>query len=237
MLLEAIMRGSLAGLLSVLVFAGCAHYQEPPPISTPSGEIGTFPAFVIDPSTATERDGGTYRTFRGCSATYVAPHLLLTSATAFPEIAPGERRADVPVIVRAADGSRLHVRGVVYLGAGDGIALIRTWEEGRSKRLSLMATPSADLTAVGFHYGSVPSDGSLPPTTPYQTMVRPEPEPYSSGGTFIRFRFTPRLENGSCGAPLLDRDGNLAGIVHERHGEWMSAISAPAIAEAIERAR
>lgn len=217
--------------------AGCAHYRTPPSVPTPAGEISTFPAFVIDPSTATERDGGTYRTFRGCSATYVAPHLLLTSATAFPETAPGERRSDVPVIVRAPDGSLLHVMGVTYLGAGDGIALVRTWEEGRSKPLSLMATPNADLTAVGFHYGTLPSDGSLPPTASYQMQVRPEPEPYSSGGTFIRFRVTPNMEQGSCGAPLIDRNGDLAGMVHERHGEWMSAISAPAIAEAIERSR
>ncbi|HTK05423.1 MAG TPA: hypothetical protein VL500_07595 [Candidatus Eisenbacteria bacterium] len=224
--------------LALSLSAGCAHhYALPPSTATETGEVSTFPAFVIDPSTATERDGGTYSTFRGCSATYVAPHLLLTSATAFPEIAPGTRRSDVPIVVRTADGSWLHVTGVAYLGAGDGIALIRTWESGPAARLGLMATPNHDLTAVGFHYGAVPSDGSLPPTASYRTQVRPEPEPYSSGGTFIRFRFTPGLEQGSCGAPLLDRNGDLAGMVHERHGEWMSAISAPAIAEAIERAR
>src|SRR5688572_32488189 len=125
--------------LAMSVSAGCAHYPSPPPVATPAGEVSTFPAFVIDPSTATERDGGTYRTFRGCSATYVAPHLLLTSATAFPELAPGSRRADVPIVVRAADGSWLRVMAVAYLGAGDGIALIRTWERGRTVGLSLMA--------------------------------------------------------------------------------------------------
>ncbi|HTM69115.1 MAG TPA: hypothetical protein VL426_07565, partial [Candidatus Binatia bacterium] len=91
--------------------AGCAHYPTPPPTATPTGSVTVMPAFVIDPASARDRDGAVYRTFRGCSATYVAPHLLLTSATAFPETAPGERNANVPILVRGPDGSMLHVMG------------------------------------------------------------------------------------------------------------------------------
>jgi len=224
-------------LLALLPLAmSCAHYPSPPATPTPSGEITVLPAFVFDPGTARQEDGKTVRTVRGCAATYVAPHLLVTSATAFPKIAPGERRADVPIAVVTPDGAMLHVMGVVYLHSGDGIALIRTWEEGRSRPLSLMATPRGPLTAVGIRYAPPPNP-SLPRTETYQAEVAPEPEPYSSGGTFIRFRITPLLEQGACGTPLLDREGNFAGMVHEKHGTWLSAISAPAIAEAIARAR
>jgi hypothetical protein len=129
----------------------------------------------------------------------------------------------------------LHVLAVAYLGAGDGIALVRTWEEGHSIPLSLLAMPRGPLSAVGFRHGPMADESSLPPTETYQAQVTPEPEPYSSGGTFIRFRITPSLDSGACGTPLIDSEGNFAGMVHEKHGSWLSAISAPAIAAAIHR--
>lgn len=231
------MRASTA-LLSLVVplTLSCSHYQTPPSTETPMGKVTTLPAFVFDPASAHVRDGVTFRHFDGCAATYVAPHLLVTSATVFPKIGPGERRANVPIAVVAPDGSKLHVMGVVYLDSGDGIALVRTWEEGLSVPLSLLATPRGPLTAVGFRYGQMPDSSSLPPTQTYQTQVTPEPEPYNSGGTFIRFRITPLLESGACGTPLIDQAGNFAGMVYEKHGTWLSAISAPAIATAIHRA-
>src|SRR5687768_1314765 len=81
----------------------CAHYPSPPTTSTPTGEVTVVPAFVFDPDSARQEGGKTVRTLRGCAATYVAPHLLLTSATAFPKIAPGERKSDVPIAVTAPD--------------------------------------------------------------------------------------------------------------------------------------
>jgi hypothetical protein len=222
-------------LISPLALS-CARYPTPPPTETPTGSVTTLPAFVFDPSSAVERGGTTFHSYLGCAATYVAPHLLVTSATAFPKIAPGERRSDAPIVVRTPEGSKLHVMGVAYLDSGDGIAIIRTLEVGHCMPLSTFATPQGPLTAVGFRYGPMPADRSLPPTETYQSQVVPVPEPYSAGGTFIRFRISPLLESGACGTPLVDRDGNFAGMVHELHGSWLSAISAPAIATALHRA-
>lgn len=229
-------RSDILLAMAIPLMLSCAHYPSPPATETPTGSVTTLPAYVFDPASAHRRDGATYRTFRGCAATYVAPHLLLTSSSAFPKIGDAGHRADAPIAIQAPDGSTLHVQGVVYMGVGDGIALVRTWEKGQALPLSPLATPSGPLTAVGFRYGPMPDDHSLPTTQSYQAIVAPEPEPYNSGGTFIRFRVTPLLDDAACGTPLIDREGNLAGIIYEKHGAWLSAISAPAIAEAIHRA-
>lgn len=224
-------------LLSFFVLAGCTHGATVPPVVTPSGDVSTYPVFVIDPRSTRATDDGAVEVtgpFRACAATYVAPRLLVTSATAFPELRPGARRTDVPVIVRTADGGRLHAE-LAYLDGGDGIAILRTWETGRPFRLSGRIPLDGEvLKAFGYVFGPVPADKSLPPTELYIQPVRALEEPYSDGPRFVRFRIDTQLRAGSCGAPLLDRDGKLAGIVHERHGEWMSAISSASIATVIE---
>lgn len=215
---------------------GCAHYPTPPSVPTPVGPVGMYPAFVIDPESRSVAGDGTVTVtgpFRACAATYVAPHLLVTSVTAFPPRGPGRRYADAPIVVRGPAGERLHVTRLKYFNEGDGIALVWTIEAGHPVRLDDVPDESERLTLLGFRYGPVPASGGLPASTLYSRTVTATEEPFSGRRTFVRFRVLAATEDASCAAPLIDSRGRLAGIVHERHDGWLSAISARSIAAAI----
>jgi hypothetical protein len=228
----------IASIVSVsLVASACVHQQPAPASGRAGAERSIFPVVVFNPHTETMFTGKgeeTLHRYSACTGVFIAPHLMVTSATVFPQPVEGSTFFNVDDIDISDGDFRIRPVGVIYEDRGDGIALIRTAEAGSPISLNGRPYPAGDnLVVESFIFTASVADGRLLQPEWNAVHVAPAVEPYAGSDTFARFRISAVIPNGSCGAPVLDEDGTLAGIVHERHRGWSSVISAAAIRTAI----
>lgn len=228
---------AFAALISV-VSVGCAR-QSGPDFPAPARiEKSVYPLYVLGEQTTTVSGIKRQRTLanhRGCSAVYVAPHLLVTSATAFsPAI-----RGDVTTInitnVMVADGDHfLHVEDVPYLDMETGLALIRTSEPGVPISLQTQLFLQEPAFFFGFAFEPVNDFGGL--AIPYwkSGSVHPVNEVAAAMAELPYFMAEAEIFLGMCGSVVFDKDKLVAGIVHRRHLDRVSVISASTICKALK---
>lgn len=232
------MRSFIISILTCVMLTAalcsCAHQQPSRATDARSAERRVFPIYVSGPTYDTRLNGSAVMKHRACTAVYVAPHILATTATMFPHSGDVTSYNISDIIVPDGD-YQLNVVDIPYLNRGDGIALVRTEETGKPYRLNGLAYPaSGELELIGYDFQNDNEDTT--PRAPWLiAAVSPAIEPYAGTGRFARFRLNEIAGRGSCGAALVEADGTLAGIVYQQHGSYSSAISSKAITAILER--
>ncbi len=229
-------RRILISIISVVFTVGCAHQAASPTNGRPAAEQSVFPIAIPKSLPEVKIGGGVIATkYAACTAVYVAPHLMATSATAFPRTVEGTTAYNVAGIILRDGDYRLKPVDVVYEDEGNGIAIIRTEEVGTPVILNGLGYPiGRKLIVQSFTYKTALFRGQLLQPVWNVALAAPAVEPYTGANAFARFRIDVIVEDGACGAPVFDEDGRLAGIVHERHSGYTSVISALAIASALK---
>lgn len=232
------MRSFTNSILTCMMFTAalysCAHQQPSRATNARSAERRVFPIHVSGPTYDIRLNGSGVMKYKACTAVYVAPHILATTATMFPHSGDVTSYNISDIIVPDGD-YQLNVVDIPYLDRGDGIALVRTEEAGKPYRLNGLAYPaSGELKLIGYDFQNDNEDSTV--RAPWRmTAVSPAIEPYAGTGRFARFRLNEIAARGSCGAALVEADGTLAGIVYQQHGSYSSAISSEAITAALEK--
>lgn len=219
---------------------GCAR-QSGPRFPAPTGiEKSVYPIYVLGEQVTTINGLKRRQSLvdhRGCSAFYAAPHLLVTSSTAlfFNSNNKDLSAFDISKVI-IMDGSRqLSVKDVVYADAETGLAVIRTAEAGTP----LALRPDSELIPerldfIGF---------SFEPVNSFQTLALPHWKsgpvyPVDTAAVFIEnmpyFMAKAEIFTGMCGAVVFDSDQRVAGLVHRRHANRVSIITASAIHKAMQ---
>jgi hypothetical protein len=217
----------LSFFAALCLIAACAHQVAPKDPRYAGFEQSVFVVSVIEDRAGLERrDESNWRgkslltvdrhdplKSQACNAVYVAPHLLVTSASSF------ERRRyrdnikldDIRVI--DGDGSR-GVREVLVRERETGLVLLRTEEEGIPiKSSSASLAPGNRLTYVGHEMSINGSSGVIMTagwnigSADYDSSFRPHED-------FPDYRMLKMRENAEmCGAAILDDQKRLIGIV------------------------
>lgn len=237
------MREVQAVIFAVLIIMfGCAR-QARPDFPAPAGiEKSVYPIYVLGEQVTTINGLKRRQSLvdhRGCSAFYAAPHLLVTSSTVFFSNSNGDEVSafDISKVV-ILDGSRhLNVEDVVYADAKTGLAVIRTAEAGVPLALRPdNALMPERLDFIGF---------SFEPVNSFQTLALPHWEngpiyPVDTDITFtedmLYFIAKAEIFTGMCGAVVFDSDWRVVGLVHRRHANRVSVITATIIREALKEA-
>jgi hypothetical protein len=224
-------RGRAAGVVALvgLLLGGCAH-QGAPPLPGPRGlERSVFPLFVGPGRLAGPLDAAAGEADRACSAVYVAPHLLATSASAFGEDDRARNFFD-PEETRVLDGSfPLAVERLSFFDSG--LVLVHTREPGAPIPLRPWPVALGQLLhRIGYAFHA--DRGSVRPRADWDLAPGVVNARTLAGGPLLAA--TP-LHPGLCGAVLLDDDGALAGIVRGHVQAGAVIIDAQAIRTALEQ--
>jgi hypothetical protein len=230
--MAGMVRGRAAGALALVVWGVAACYRQAAPAASAglSGlERSVFPVFVADPTPrfVAMSDAFPRPRTRACGGVYVAPHVLATSAAAYPPATRAFDLGDTTVL----DGSEaLEVLRVHEVEGTPGLVLLRTREPGEPVVLRAgPVSPGEPLHRVAYRFHR----------EPHALRVRAEWD-VADGvalveGAFGRtFRVRTALHPGVCGAALLDARGRLAGLVHSGGGEVAAVLDADAIRRALD---
>lgn len=236
---------SLSAIIAVgFLCIGCNHQlvSERNGRGHPAGiKHSVLPVFVTEYATSDHRqltrEGSktvTTANFRACSGVYVAPHLLATSVSAFPREQNGVSVYD-PGSIAILDGtSWLRVSDVPFFDPETGLVLIRTDQVGVPLSLRDGALGDSEtLKRVGYTF-RLASSGilAIPSWDMGQATASYAVDSLSST---TMFSVRTDLHPGSCGSPIIGRDGTLVGIISRRIGKDEAIVIGPAlIAQAVK---
>ena len=219
----------------------CAHNRPMPIKSAPVGiERSVLPIFVTGYSRSEKqvptRNGFktvTFTDFRSCSAVYVAPHLLATSASVFPMEHVGVTMYD-PDSIAILDGTAwLSAKDIPFFDPETGLVLIRTYQAGVPLTLwDGSLTPTDALKRIGHTFRLGPGVFATPS---WDVGPATSNDAIDSLFSTTMFRARTDLSLGSCGSAIVRHGGTLVGIINRRIGDNEATIIAPAsIRAAIE---
>ena len=222
------------------ILVACTHQSVPKERQLAGIERSVFPVFVTGYNTSnhqqlTRAGFKTVNTadFRACSAVYVAPHLLATSVTVFPRERDGVTMYD-PDSITILDGTtRLRASDVPFFDPETGLALIRTDYDGVPLTLWVGPLNQTDTLKRISHTFRLSQSGILAIPS---WNIGPAVANYAVDSLFAATMFSVRtdLHPGSCGSPIIGRDGTLAGIISRRIGNNKASVIGPAsIAQAL----
>ncbi len=152
---------------------------------------------------------------RACAGFYAAPNLLVTSVAAFT----GDPLADNSAFdlngVLIRDGSYVRrAAGIPLFDPVFGLVIIRTEEAGVP--LKLRAAPvraGSEAVAVGFTFRVSDTVGGLAIPSWHTIKTAVSPQSMELGGRQMG-RLTSGAPAGMCGAPVLDSDGSVIGMLN-----------------------
>lgn len=218
------------------VFAACAHQSVSEQQRRPAGiDQSVLPVFVIGYDTSSHKQlsrGGaktvTTANFKACSAVYVAPHLLATSVSAFPREQNGVTMYDPGSVVVLHGTTWLSVSDVPFFDPETGLVLIRTDQVGVPLMLRDGPLDSTEiLKRVGYTFRLAPSGILGIPSWDVGPAV--VDDTINSLSVTTQFSVQTELHRGNCGAPLIDDEGRLVGIIHQRISKNEAVVIGPAL--------
>lgn len=221
----------------ILTFVACSHQEAPDfPRAQAGIEKSVFPVYFTTGSyySDNELERVLEPEYRACAAVYVAKNVMVTSSTVF--LSRKQNTADLvhPYRITLVDGN--HRIGVVDITFNEplGIAIIETSETGTP--LALRKEPlSADLPLSAIGYSFKRNPGWKARSVWKREAVSIDKDWLRDAGYETTFVADLKLNPGLCGAPVLDEQNRLAGIIHQKYGDsTASIISAPAIATALK---
>jgi hypothetical protein len=234
-----------ATLIVSLVLFACSHANSMPKERRLAGiKQSILPIFVIEHSVS-ERWGFTGKSFskrniadfRACSAVYVAPNLLATSASAFERENYGVTMYDPDSIAILSGDEWLYSSDVPFFDPETGLVLIRTYAAGAPMHLRDGPLDSTEiLQRAGYTFNLAPSGVLAIPSWDMGKAVAKYP--IESLFSIKMFSVRTEVHIGNCGAAIVGSEGRLIGIIHKRIGdEDVSVISPAAIDTAIKSVR
>lgn len=220
--------GVRACVLVAVGLAACVRQARPDAPAPVGIERSVFPLLVADGTP------GTRGRYRACSATFVAPHLLVTSTGAFPPARDGVQVLDLGGIVLLDGDHVLTVVDVAFAASVPELVLLRTRVAGVP--VVLRPEPARDrepMLRLGHRFLRPPRRGFLPyaewSVADAFAIVE---TPADAFGLDVRTELHP----GLCGAPVIDRREQVAGIIRGGSGAVASIIPAASIAALVRGA-
>ena len=223
---------------AAFISVGCAR-QSGPDFPAPARiEKSVFPLYVLDEQTTKVSGLKHQRTLanhRGCSAVYVAPHLLVTSATVFsPAVRENITTINIANVMVADGDHFLNVEDVPYLDMETGLALIQTSESGVPISLQTQLFLQEPVFFLGFAFEPVNDFGRLALVHWKSGPVRPINEVSAAMLELPYFMAEAEIFLGMCGSVVFDKDKLVAGIIHRRYLDRVSVINASTICKALK---
>ena len=181
------------------------------------------------------RSQRTLANHRGCSAVYVAPHLLVTSATAFsPAIRENITTINIANVLVADGAHFLNVEDVPYLDTETGLAFIKTSESGVPLSLNAQVFLQEPTSFIGFVFEPVNDFDRLAIPRWKHGPINAINEVFAAIEELPYFMAETEIFLGMCGSVVFDKDKRVAGIIHRRHLDRVSVISASTICKALK---
>lgn len=219
----------------VIVLSACAHQSVSEQQRRPAGiKQSVLPIFVVGYNTS-ERWGLAGKGFRksatvdfkACSAVYVAPYLLATSASVFPKENGGVTMYDSGSIAILDGSIWMYSADVPFFDPQSGLVLIRTYAEGaplpfRDGPLH----PTDKLRRAGYTFQLSPSGFLARPS--WDEGQASASYTLDSLSSVAMFGVRTELHIGNCGAAIVGDDGRLVGIMHKRIGDEEASVIGPA---------
>jgi len=219
-------------LFLILISFACAHQSAPHFVPAKTGlEKSVFPVYFTVGSyySDNEYERILEPEYRACAAVYVAKNVMITSDTVFLSREQNTRGLVHLNRIALIDGShQIKVKDITFYEK-DGLTVIETRETGVPMKLRQEPVRAdSPLSVIGYRFKRNP--GWKARTLWKRGPVSVDKEWLETVGDESTFMADLELNHGLCGAPVLDAQNRLVGIVHRKYGQaTASVISAKAI--------